>query len=331
MSRTIPHMKSARFLFLAVLLWGSTGALASPYEWALAFPKTNFTRAVIDLSEIRATGAARDSIPAILAPKFQAAESITGMGELEPVLRIEIGGEVRGYPLRILLWHELVNDTIQGVPVLISYSPLSSSAVVFERRVDGRPLVFANTGLLRHYNTVIYDQATESWWQQYSGDGVVGQWAGKRLQPIASRIQSFAQFKRSHAKAGVLVPSDPKASDYGQTPFVRMDSRNDTAAQFPYAIPDGIGPLDRVVVIGDQAWSLARLRERTRIETDAVVLMWTPGMNSVHDTRWIPFGRDIGNVQAWMKTPSGTSDAVYDTTFAFAFAAFHPKGSWHLQ
>ncbi len=324
-------MKITRLLSIILLLSMPSLAWAGPYQWVLAYPKTDFSRFAVDLSEIRSVGAARDSIPALLTPKFQLARDLSGLGAMEPVLRVEINGDVRGYPLRILLWHELVNDIIHDVPVLISYSPLTNSAVVYERRRDGQTLIFRNTGLLRHYGSVIYDTATESWWQQFTGDALVGKTTGKRLIPVASRILSFEQFKASDPTASVLLPTDPNAWDYGITPFVRMDSRNDTAAQYPYAIPDAVGPLDRLVVVGGDAWPLEMLREKKRIETDDVVLIWSPGMNSIHDTRWIPFGRDIGFVQAWAKTPSGTIAAVHDTPFAFAFAAFRPDGIWHLN
>lgn len=331
MSRTIPMMKLATLLIIVPLICTPDWVFASPYQWALDFPKTDLSQHSVDLSEIRSVGAERDSIPAIVSPSFALASATNNLGQLEPILRVEVKGEVRGYPLRILLWHELVNDTINDVPLLISYCPLCSSGVVFERRIDGNPMVFKNTGLLRHYDTVMYDDVSESWWQQFTGEALVGKLSGKRLKAIPSRILSFGQFVAENPDSKLLIPRDANAWDYGKTPYVRMDSRNDDAAQFPYAIPDGILPLDRVVVIGNAAWPLQRLRDEKRIETKDVILTWSAGMNSVHDTRWIPFGRDIGSVRAWIKTETGTRDAVFDTTFAFAFAAFRPNGTWNLN
>jgi hypothetical protein len=203
--------------------------------------------------------------------------------------------------------------------------------VVFDRRLDNQVLSFSNTGLLRHYDTIMYDTSTESWFQQYTGGAIVGRLSGKRLKPIASRIQSFEQFKAELPKAKIMIPSDPKSHDYGKTPYVRMDSRNDTAAQFTYSIPDGVGPFDRVVVMGNQVWPLKHVRKFGRIETPNLVISWSAGMNSIHDTRWIPFGRDIGNVRVQSNSPEGWSEAVHDTPFAFAFAAFHPNGVWHVE
>jgi hypothetical protein len=324
-------MKITRLLFTGLLIFAPFSATANLLQWSLEFPKTNFSLSSVTLSDIRSVGARRNSIPAIFNPKFRLAKSISSLGLLEPLVRVEVKGEVRGYPLRVLVWHELVNDIVKGVPVLISYSPLCSSSVVFDRRLENKTLDFDNTGLLRHYDTIIYDTFTESWFQQYTGDAIVGSLTGQRLKPIASRIQSFGQFKDEFPEAKVLVPADPKAQNYGHTPYVRMDSRNDTAAQFPYLIPDGVGPLDRVVVMGNEVWPLKKLREVGEIQAPDLVISWSPGMNSAQDTRWIPFGRDIGNVRVQYKSSKGWVDAVHDTTFAFAFAAFHPNGVWHLE
>ena len=324
-------MKITRLLFTGLLILTPLSAMANLLQWSLDFPKTKFSISSVALADIRSVGAKRDSIQAIFNPKFKRAKSMSRLGRLEPLVRVEVEGEVRGYPLRVLVWHELVHDMIKGVPILISYSPLCNSSVVFDRRIKNNVLSFGNTGLLRYYDTIIYDTSSESWFQQYTGDAIVGSLTGNRLKPIASRIQSFGQFKADFPEAKVLVPTDPNAQNYGHTPYVRMDSRNDTAAQFPFLIPEGVGPLDRVVVMGNEVWLLKKLKEVGRIEATDLVISWSPGMNSVQDTRWIPFGRDIGNVRVQYKSSMGWIDALHNTTFAFAFAAFHPNGVWHLE
>ena len=324
-------MKTSSLLLVGLLFCAPLSATADLLQWSLEFPKTRFSLSSVTLSDIKSVGARRDTIPAIFNPKFKKAKSILNLGLLEPLVWVRVKGEVRGYPLRILVWHELVNDIIRGVPVLISYCPLCSSSVVFDRRLKNKVLSFRNTGLLRHYNTVFYDTSSESWFQQYTGNAIVGSLTGNRLKPIASRIQSFGKFKAEFPEAKVLVPTNSKIQNYGHTPYVRMDSRNDSAAQFPYMIPEGVGPLDRVVVMGNEVWPLKRLKEVRLIKALDLVISWSPGMNSVQDTSWIPFGRDIGNVRVQYKSSKGWIDVVHDTTFAFAFAAFHPNGVWHLE
>jgi hypothetical protein len=315
--------------FAGLLISGP--ALANPADWIREFPKTDFSKHNIDFGEIRSDGMTRDAIPAILKPTFMPAEKLIGMGPLEPVISVEINDDIRAYPLRILLWHELVNDVVGGMPIAVSYCPLCNSAVVFERRVDDQTLTFGNTGRLRHFDMIMYDSQTESWWQQFSGDAIVGQMTGQQLKPVASKIESFELFKGGAPEGKVLIPTDPKARDYGTTPYARMDSRGDKASQFPYAMPKGIAPLERVVVVGNEAWPLRLLADKRRIVTDSLILSWSEGQNSIHDTRWIPFGRDIGNVTVERYRGTDREDAVHDITFAFAFAAFRPDGTWHLK
>ena len=306
-------------------------AAADPAQWLREFPKTDFSKHSINYREIRSDGTERDSIPPIMTPKFVAVDATQGIGPLEPVISIHLNGEARAYPLRILLWHEIVNDVVGGMSVLISYCPLCSSAVVFERQLDGETLSFGNTGRLRHFDMVMYDKTTESWWQQFTGEAIVGGLTGRSLKPLAAMIQSFELFKASHPDGQVLIPNDPKARPYGTTPYVRMDSRDDAASRFPYDMPNGILPLERVVVVGNDAWPLKLLADKRRIVTDKLILSWREGQNSIHDTRWIPFGRDIGNVTVERYDGVERTDAVYDITFAFAFAAFRPDGVWYLK
>ena len=96
----------------------------------------------------------------------------------EPVVGLTIDGDARAYPLRILTWHEIVNDVVGGTPVAVTYCPLCNSAPVFERTVDGRVLEFGTTGKLKDSNLIMYDRQTETWWQQFTGEAIVGEMTG---------------------------------------------------------------------------------------------------------------------------------------------------------
>ena len=304
-------------------------AAADPGRWALEFPATDFAKRSIAFSEIRSDGATRDSIPPIDDPVFRPVREVRDIGPLEPVISVVIGGDARAYPLRILLWHEIVNDTIGGVPVLVSYCPLCNSGVVFDRRLGDRTLDFGNTGRLRHFDMVMYDRNTESWWQQFLGEAIMGELSGRRLKTMPARLESLELFRERFPEGRLLVPSWPEARPYGKTPYVRMDSQD---GGFPYDLPDGVRSLDRVVVIGVEAWTLKLVRERVRIEWHGLVLSWTAGQNSIHDTKWIAFGRDVGNVTVQRRTDDGgLEDVAYDVAFAFAFAAFRPGGRLHWK
>jgi hypothetical protein len=79
------------------------------------------------------------------------------------------------------MWHEIVNDTVNEIPVTVTFCPLCNTAIVFERRLDSQILDFGTTGLLRYSNLVMYDRQTESWWQQATGEAIVGELTGHRL------------------------------------------------------------------------------------------------------------------------------------------------------
>ena len=323
------------FTVLAVMLWGALpGAFAQGLsKWEREFPRTDFEIRIVGLEEIDADGNTRDSIPPVRAPKYKPVAEVRDIGPLEPVLSVGVDGDFRAYPLRILLWHEIVNEVIGGTPVLVSYCPLCNSGVVFDRRVDGRLLEFGNTGRLRHRDMVMYDKQTESWWQQFTGEAIIGDLSGKRMKPIPARLESFARFRERAPQGLVLVPEDEGARPYGASPYVGMDTqripRAVQAIHFPYPLPDGVSPMDRVIVVGDAAWTLRSLRENSPVEAGDLVLTWEAGQNSIHDTQLIFRGRDVGNVIVQRKTAGGAADVPYDVVFAFSFRAFHPDGTLH--
>jgi hypothetical protein len=324
-------------LFLASLgIMAAIGTVqASPenvQHWAREFPKTDFTKRTINFSEIRADGATRDSIEPIHKPKFVPVAEVTGLGELEPVISLSVNFEARAYPLRVLLWHEIVNDVIDNMPIAVTYCPLCNSSVVFKRSINGKTAVFGNTGRLRHFDMVMYDLESESWWQQFTGRAIIGARAGEKLEALPSRVESLARFRERHPDGQVLAPSDPAARPYGTTPFVRMDTSSGEGLG-DYNLPVEVKPFDRVVVVGGEAWTFKRLREKGDIERDDLYIGIEPGQNSIHDTKWINFGRDVGNVvvRRFDAELNDWVDAVHDVSFAFAFKAFVPGGvlySW---
>ena len=324
-----PRTRAYLVAALSLLLIGASPA-AELGEWKAEFPDTDSTKAAISLTEIVTDGPRRDTIPPIHKPKFVAASQADDVGPLEPVVSIAIDGDARAYPLRILLWHEIVNDVVGGVPILVSYCPLCNSGVVFDRRLDGKIISFGNTGRIRHYDMVMYDHQTESWWQQFTGTAIVGELTGTSLTPLPARLESLEKFRAREAAGKLLVPNDASARRYGRTPFAGMDSRIGSI-RLPYPLPDGIRSLDRVVVVGDNAWTVAAIRQAGTIRYQDLILSWQPGQNSIHDKKVIAEGRDVGNVVVERSRGGEVEAAVYDVTFAFAFAAFRPRGTLHAN
>ncbi len=304
---------AALFLGFAVVIASTGFAAGQSMFWKMSWPKTDFSKHSIDLDEIMSGGPPKDGIPSIDDPKFAPLAKIKEMGETEPVISLKIGGAAKAYPLRILIWHEIVNDTLAGVPVSVTYCPLCNSAIVFDRRLDGRVLDFGTTGKLRNSDLVMYDRQTESWWQQFLGEGIVGEMTGKRLKMLPARVESLARFRA-----------------YGANPYVGYDG---APAPFLYrgSMPEGIAPMAYVVAIGKDAWPLDLVQKNKTVTTDRYRLTWTPGQNSALDSGEIAKGRDIGNLVVETNAGGNWTDAVHDLTFAFVFHAFVPDGVIHKR
>jgi hypothetical protein len=323
-----PAPAAAAAVVLALLLVLAGAAQASPDSWKYAWPKTDFEQRSIEYSEIMSGGPPKDGIPSIDDPKFVPVAEMTDLAATEPVVGLVVNGDARAYPLRILTWHEIVNDVVGGVPVAVTYCPLCNSAVVYDRRVEGKATEFGTTGKLRNSDLVMYDRDTESWWQQFLGEGIVGVRTGVRLTALPARLESWERFTKRYPDGKVLVPENAWARSYGANPYVGYDS---SRVPFLYRgdYPEGIKPMARVVAVGKQAWALELLRQKGRIETDGLVLTWEPGQNSALDARAISEGHDVGNVVVQRRGNGGLEDTPYDVTFAFVFHAFQPDGTLH--
>lgn len=330
-----------KLLLLVALLGLAFGAAAAtPKSWRAEWPRTDFSKHEVEFSEIRSGGPPKDGIPSIDAPRFERLANGKGAGwssslaDVEPVISLAIDGDARAYPLRILMWHEIVNDTVAGAPVAVTYCPLCSAALVFERKIDGRVLDFGTTGKLRRSDLVMYDRQTESWWQQFTGEAIVGAMTGRQLRVIPSRLESFARFKQRFPNGMVLAPTNPSARNYGANPYAGYDATGQKPYLYDGTLPEGIEPMERVIAVETapgrhEAWSLALLRRKGTIESGDLVIKWEPGQASALDKRAILAGRDIGNVVVQRRVNGKLIDVPNDVTFAFAFHAFRPKSPIH--
>lgn len=305
-------------------------ANASPDNWKReGWTRTDFSKHAIDWSEIISGGPPKDGIPSIDAPRFIPIGEEKQVAANEPVIGLEINGIARAYPIRILIWHEIANDTVGGVPIAVTYCPLCNAAVVFDRRASGKTLTFGTTGKLRRSDLVMYDRETESWWQQFTGEAIVGTLTGQKLKLIPARLESFELFKERMPTGRVLVPNESSLRAYGRNPYEGYDtsaiplfSRGDSK--------QGINPMTRVVVVREGrttvAVTLELLRQHRQIELADYALSWREGQASALDQATIASGHDVGNVVAQTSTGGRLADIPYDVTFAFVFYAFQPEG-----
>lgn len=313
---------------LLATLWISS-AFALPESWKSEWPKTDFTKTSVEFPSIRSGGPPKDGIPPIDKPIFKSVPQITNLKDMEAVVSFAVKGKARAYPIRILMWHEIVNDTLNGMPITVTYCPLCNAAIVFDRRLDGKVLDFGTTGKLRKSDLVMWDRQTESWWQQFTGEAIVGAMTGKKLKTLPARLESWAKFKKRHPGGEVLVPNNPAMRAYGRNPYVRYDL---ATRPFLYAgeMPDNIEPMDRVVVVhgdkGPAAVALKLLRDNGSMKLGGRTLSWSEGQSSALERESVSDGRDVGNVVVTKTGSDGKPvDDVYDVTFAFVFHAFHPK------
>ncbi|MGV6847198.1 MAG: DUF3179 domain-containing protein [Marinibacterium sp.] len=313
---------------LAFLMATGGAAATDPARWRGEWPQTDFsTTSLGDWSEVISGGPPRDGIPAIRDPAFVPVVDETGMSAREPVITVEIdGARPRAYPVRYLVWHEIVNDTVGGIPIAVTFCPLCNSAITFDRRVGGRVLEFGVSGKLRNSDMIMFDRQTESWWQQAIGTGIVGEMTGVALTPLPSWMESWSDF-RSRNPQGLVMAEPAYPRSYGRNPYRSYDSADRPFLYDGAPPPHGIPPLVRVVRVGERAWPMTRLAAAGTLSEAGATLTWTQGQASALDTERIGQGRDVGTVR--VKDADG-QDLPHDVLFAFAFDAFWPDGIWML-
>jgi hypothetical protein len=313
---------------LALSLALGTSGAAQGIDPTAGWPNTDFSTATVDLSEVRSGGVPRDGIPALDAPRMIPVSQEAALDAAEAVLTVALEGTAaRAYPLRYLTWHEIVNDTVAGLPIAVTYCPLCNSAMVFDRRVDGAVLDFGVSGNLRHSDMIMYDRQTESWWQQAIGQGIAGVHAGAELRPLPGWLSSWDSFRQDYPEGLVMAEPRGYARPYGRNPYVGYDS-----AAWPFLYsgerpPHGIEPLARVIRVGDRAWPLERLALQGQVAEAGVTITWTAGAASALDAARVSDGRDVGQIR--VRNGAGR-DVPHDVIFAFAFHAFWPDGTWML-
>ena len=285
----------------------------------------------MDLAELQSGGPPKDGIPPVDRPVFESIDAARGwLQGTAPVIALEVEGQARAYPLAILTWHEIVNDTLGGVPVVVTFCPLCNTALVFERTLAGVTHDFGTTGKLRHSDLVMYDRQTESWWQQATGQAIVGELAGEKLVFLPAQITSLDAFAETWPGADVLSRETGQSRDYGRNPYPGYDRADEQPFLFEGAIDGRIAPKERVVTVGEGADAIAfawsDLAE-TGIAMDTVdgqpiVVLWQPGTASALDEALIDESADIGSVGVYrpeadgraltFSRPEGTNGPIVD-------------------
>ena len=180
---------------------------------------TNGQKHIIPLEKIKSGGPPKDGIPSIDTPEFTEASQEYHVSDSDTVLGLEINGDVRAYPLSILVWHEIINDNVGGVPVAVTYCPLCFTNQVFERVIDGQEVEFGTSGKLYNSNLVMYDRLTNSYWSQALGKAIVGELTGYELSTIPFDVIRWGDWKSLHPDSVVLTTNTGHIRAYGVDPY----------------------------------------------------------------------------------------------------------------
>lgn len=212
------------------------------------FPKTDFSRSVIDLNEIMSGGPPKDGIPAIDNPRFISVEEARQwLHPNEPVIVVEKGKTMKAYPLQILMYHEIVNDELAGQPLSVTFCPLCNASIVFSRSLGDKMLDFGTTGRLRKSDLVMYDRQTQTWWQQFSGRAIVGELSGQILQRIPSAMIAFGEVAEAHPRAEVLSRETGYRRPYGRNPYRGYDRIGQNPFLFRDPVDQRLPAMERVL------------------------------------------------------------------------------------
>jgi len=272
----------------------------------------NLDNLVIDVKLITFGGPPKDGIPAISDPDHLPLESCDRLADDDRVVGIVVGGEARAYPLRVLVYHEVVNDEIGGTPVAIVYCPLCDSVTAVDRRLDGVVREFGVSGLLVNANILLYDRSDDSLWSQVGLTAISGPNAGRSLPHLPWEITTAAAWRARHPDSTVMSFETGYDRDYDRNPY--PDSFD--ALPFPVASEDDrLQRRDLVVGIRlggtTRAYPVATIRNapdgivRDSIEGQTIVLSAGPDGESVRIVEAPP-------------------EALGVHTFWFAWAAFYP-------
>ncbi|VAX33104.1 hypothetical protein MNBD_NITROSPINAE05-131 [hydrothermal vent metagenome] len=197
--------------FLRIIF--SVGAL-------VLFSGFDMSRYSIPVDEILSGGPPKDGIPALSQPKFvtvKAAENF--MKDDDRVLGLARNGEAKAYPIKILNWHEIVNDTIGSQAVVVTFCPLCGTGMVFDGKIKGKNLTFGVSGLLYQSDMLLYDRKTDSLWSQIKREAVTGPLMGARLQLLSSTQTSWSAWKKLHPETRVLSRETGHQRDYDRDPY----------------------------------------------------------------------------------------------------------------
>lgn len=300
---------------------GEAGGSALPTgPSALDDPDSDeFADPLVPLSEIISGGPPPDGIPPVDDPVFlSVADNLEILDPAEPVVALEINGDARAYPIRAMIWHEIVNDTVGGVPVSVTYCPLCNSAVTYRREISGVETTFGTSGRLYASALVMYDRATESLWTHFDGKAIVGVLTGAQLEAIGSPLMAWGDFTAAYPEGQILDWNETGfRRDYGRNPYEGYDDDTTQPFLFRGSLDDrglakqrvvGIALDDQAVAYDLESISVGEASATNILVADRdLVIFWKAGQASALDEGILQDGRDVGSVGVFSSVVDGES------------------------
>jgi len=290
--------------------------------------------AVVDTSEI-VEAMARDGLKALVDPAVMTPEAVRLHNENERgkllvssdlVVGVFLGGEARAYPLRLLRWHEAVNDSLGGRSIAITYSPLSGAVAVWDRVLEGEVLELAVSGRLLDSNTLLYDRrpadGVSCLWHQLSGEALSGPAVGQTLSPLPAALQTWGEWLTAHPGTTVMAPDAETKRLYKRDPY--HSYRGSDVLRFPVSPEPPNGRLalkDRVAVVrfpsGDIAFALRDLAEAVGAARGSWATLHD------HQVYFIDFDADAGSISVRPRDEEAPAPPVR-YAYWFAWYCLHP-------
>ena len=281
-----------------------------------------FPTPLVGPGSIRSGGPPPDGIPAINRPFFETIEQVDWLQDNEPVIVLELTDadgivDARAYPVQILTWHEIVNDTVAGTPVAVSYCPLCNSAIAYIRRatIDGAEAVldFGTSGALLNSSLVMYDRQTESLWSHFTAEAIVGMLAGQQLEVLATTTTSWSEFVRAYPDGLVLSQTTGYDRSYGRNPYPGYDDARTSPFLYEGVVDSRLLAKQRVLLLRDEDGSVVisldvLSEERViglELDGESIVALHAPGTASSLDTLTLAEGSDVGSTGVFSRLLGG--------------------------
>lgn len=291
-----------------------------PEDIAKKWYLTSFAKTKIDLRNIDNQNSNPRQQPKITDINLKKAKTLDFITDIEPILIVEINDNYRGYPLKMLASNNVLNDIVGDEPILITYSPFTNSAIIYNRRIGKNIFSFNNTGYSLHGNQLLYDKQTHSWWQQFTGEAVVGKMLKTKLEKIPTSIKSGKIIKRNFPNLDIVVngyrSNHHSLNKYDQLEkplFFNIDYKSD------------IPPMSYVIITEDKAFLLSELKEKRELRHEDFTLIWRPGAYSLLGKQSLDDGTQIGHIRVLKNNKGEKEKAPFFISFAHAYKAFYPE------